>query len=255
MSSRIARILGCGSSSGVPRGDGDWGDCDPTEPKNRRSRCSLLVRDETQDTQILIDTAPDLREQMLAAGVRRIDAAFYTHAHADQTHGIDDLRIFSLKQRDRIPIFADPHTLSHLQTRFEYCFQQVKDYPPILNAHEMTGAVDLGGLHVQPFEVVHGNIGALGYRIDGMAYIPDVSEIPDSAFSLLEGLDLFIVDALRYRPHPSHAHLDRTLEWIERLKPAHAVVTNLHIDMDYRTLLKELPAGVEPAFDGMELRF
>lgn len=245
------RILGCGSSGGVPRLGGGWGACDPTEPRNRRSRCSLLV---TQgDTQILIDTAPDMREQLLAAEVHRLDAVFYTHIHADQSHGIDDLRGLALLNRTRIPVYAEPDILRELTERFHYCFRQVQDYPPILDANTLTGPIEIGGVRMAPIRVQHGSIEATCYRIGDVGYFPDVSEIPEAQFAKLQGLSLLIVDALRYTPHPSHAHLERALAWIERLKPDRAVLTNLHIDMDYRTLAAQLPEGVQPAYDGMEL--
>ena len=245
------RILGCGSSGGVPRVGGSWGACDPTEPKNRRMRCSLLVT--TDRGQILVDTAPDMREQLLAAQVRALDAVFYTHIHADQSHGIDDLRALALINRHRIPVYAEPDILDQLTTRFNYCFQQVQDYPPILDANALTGPIERAGVMITPIRVRHGVIDATGFRIGNAAYFPDVSEIPEDAFSKLEGLDLLIVDALRYKPHPSHAHLDRALGWIDRVKPGRAVLTNLHMDLDYGTLCRTLPDGVVPAFDGMEI--
>lgn len=252
-------ILGCGSSGGVPRVGNVWGDCDPAEPRNRRRRCSLLV--ETAGLTLLIDTSPDLRDQANDAGVSRIDAVFYTHAHADQAHGIDDLRGFVLMHRRRIDVYADRLTLETLRRRFDYCFTQRYDYPPILTAHELDGPVTLTGVDdaggegeavtVIPVPVEHGEIPALGFRIGGMAYIPDVSGIAEESFALLDGLDLWIVDALRYRPHPSHAHVERTLEWISRVRPRRAILSNLHHDLDYRRLASELPKGVEPAFDGL----
>lgn len=254
-----ARILGCGSSGGVPRIGGDWGACDSTNPRNRRRRCSLLV---TQgQTTILIDTSPDMREQLLDAEVTRLDAVFYTHAHADQAHGIDDLRMLCLRQQQRIPIHAVPETLAQLRNRFEYCFTKVKDYPPILDAHELAGTATIGTgedeIALSPFEVQHGSITAQGFLIENgegrLAYIPDVSDIRDENIDRLSGVEVLIVDALRYRPHPSHAHLDRTLTWIERIAPKHAILTNMHIDLDYETLRAELPTGVEPAFDGMDV--
>jgi phosphoribosyl 1,2-cyclic phosphate phosphodiesterase len=245
------RILGCGSSGGVPRLGGGWGACDPNEPRNRRSRCSLLV--EQGETRILIDTAPDMREQLLAAEVHRLDAVFYTHIHADQAHGIDDLRGLALLNRARIPVYAEPDILEELTGRFQYCFRQVQDYPPILDAHDLRGPVEIGGVRVVPVRVEHGSIPATCYRIGDVGYFPDVSEIPEAQFEKLENLSVLIVDALRYTPHPSHAHLERALEWIQRIRPARAVLTNLHIDMDYCTLLGQLPDGVEPAYDGMEL--
>ncbi|WP_227421872.1 MBL fold metallo-hydrolase [Pacificispira spongiicola] len=214
-------------------------------------RCSLLVT--TDQGQILIDTAPDMREQLLAAEVRALDSVFYTHLHADQAHGIDDLRALALINRHRIPVYAEPDILDQLTTRFDYCFQQIKDYPPILDANALMGPIDRAGVTITPIRVQHGVIDATGYRIGNAAYFPDVSEIPEERFADLDGLELLIVDALRYKPHPSHAHLDRALTWIERIKPGRAVLTNLHMDLDYGTLCRTLPDGVVPAFDGMEI--
>ena len=250
-----ARILGCGSSGGVPRVGGSWGACDPSEPRNRRLRCSLLVTTGQGADQgsILVDTSPDMREQLLAAEVKRVEAVFYTHLHADQAHGIDDLRALALINRQRIPVYAEPDILEQLTQRFDYCFRQVKDYPPILDANDLVEPIEIAGTRITPIRVRHGAIDATGFRIGDLAYFPDVSDIPDTAFEHLRDLDLLIVDALRYTPHPSHAHLERTLGWIARIKPRRAVLTNLHIDMDYRTLCRTLPAGVEPAYDGMEI--
>jgi len=245
------RILGCGSSGGVPRLGSGWGACDPREPRNRRTRCSVLF---TQgDKCILIDTAPDIREQLLTAEVNHLDAVFYTHVHADQAHGIDDLRGLALAGHRRVPVFAVPSVLVQLTERFNYCFRQVKDYPPILDAFALNDPVTIAGFPITPFQVRHGSIDATGYRIGDIGYIPDVSDIPEEGMAVLEGVSVLIVDALRYRPHPSHAHLDRTLTWIARLKPQQAIITNMHVDLDYRTLAQTLPAGTVPAYDGMEV--
>ena len=257
-------ILGCGSSGGVPRPDGDWGACDPAEPKNRRRRCSLLVRrkgeDVARETTIVVDTSPDLREQAIDAKVRRIDAVLFTHDHADQAHGIDDLRAFFLRQRARIPTHMDAETFASLSNRFGYIFEPANAYPSICEPHvipdhgvswQVRGPS--GAIPVVTFDQDHGNIRSVGYRFGDVAYSPDVRAIPEASFAALEGLDLWIVDALRFTPHPTHAHLERTLGWIERVKPRRAVLTNLHIDMDYNYLRRQLPAGVEPAYDGMVL--
>jgi phosphoribosyl 1,2-cyclic phosphate phosphodiesterase len=256
-------ILGCGSSGGVPRVGGDWGVCDPTNPRNRRRRCSLLLESGQGDakTSVLIDTSPDMREQMLSAGVKQLDAVWYTHEHADHTHGIDELRGYFLTQRNRIPVWADTATAGMLMTRFAYCVTQApgSDYPPILDlkaihpqreveAHGAGGVIT--GL---PFEVQHGSIKALGFRVGNVAYTPDVSAIPDESLDALTGLDLWIVDALRPKPHNSHFSLPETLDWIARMKPRRAVLTNMHIDLDYATLRATLPDGVEPAYDGLVL--
>ncbi len=258
-------ILGSGSSGGVPRADGDWGACDPAEPRNRRTRCGLLVRrrgegpkEEGQETTVLVDTSPDLREQAIAAQVKRVDAILFTHDHADQVHGIDDVRAFFLRQRARIPAWMDAATRDALLKRFSYIFENTGGYPAILAAHHLP-------LHGQPFGVEgpsgaipvttfdqqHGHIRCVGYRFGPVAYSPDVNGLPDEAFDALAGVDTWIVDALRYTPHSTHAHLQQTLDWIARVRPRRAILTNLHIDMDYSKLRATLPDGVEPAYDGM----
>ncbi|HEY4076060.1 MAG TPA: MBL fold metallo-hydrolase [Rhizomicrobium sp.] len=264
------RILGCGSSGGVPRiaeGAPNWGVCDPNNVKNRRTRCSVLItrRGEEGETRALVDTAPDLREQLLAAYIGRLDGVLITHDHADQTHGIDDLRVVVLQQKGRkLDLWTDRFALESLKQKFGYCFHtpEGRDYPPILNGHELQEPFvpfeihGLGGpLPVLAFGQGHGRIRSLGYRFGPIAYSPDVDALDETAFAALEGVDCWIVDALRYTPHPSHAHLARTLEWIARVKPKRAILTNMHIDMDYDTLLRELPVGVEPGYDGLTLSF
>jgi phosphoribosyl 1,2-cyclic phosphate phosphodiesterase len=256
-------ILGCGSSGGVPRIGGDWGLCDPKEQKNQRLRCSLLVESTSPQgvTRVLVDTSPDMRAQMLRADADRLDAVWYTHEHADHTHGIDELRGYFLRQRQRIKVFADAPTLNMLTTRFAYCFVQPagSDYPPILDPMEIRLGTELsthgpgGSIMGKPFEVQHGNINALGFRFGNVAYTPDVNAIPDSALPYLEGLDVWIIDALRRSPHPSHLSLSESLEWIARMQPKKAILTNMHNDMDYQTLLTELPQGVVPANDGLKI--
>lgn len=255
-------ILGCGSSGGVPRLGGDWGDCDAGNPKNRRRRCSLLIERDGPEgsTRVLIDTTPDMRQQLLDAGVGTLDAVVYTHSHADHVHGIDDLRQIVFNIRRRLPVWADAMTTDALISRFGYAFVQPagSDYPPILDLHAIHGPITVpgagGDIVLIPFEVDHGNIRAQGLRIGGLAYLPDVSAIPDAVWSQLENLDFWVLDALRRRPHSTHAHLAQALEWIARAAPARAILTDMHVDLDYATLVAELPAGVEPAFDGMVIR-
>jgi phosphoribosyl 1,2-cyclic phosphate phosphodiesterase len=257
-----ATILGCGSSAGVPRIGGDWGACDPAEPRNRRSRCALLVErsGEAGTTRVLIDTPPDLRNQLLAADVGLLDGVVFTHPHADHIHGIDDLRTVVHNRGSRLPVWADAETTEVLISRFAYVFVQPPGslYPPILDLKAIDGSPFTvegagGPLSFRPVRVEHGRIEALGFRIDGLAYLPDVSAIPDDAWPALEGLDLWVLDALRRKPHPTHAHLAQSLAWIARAAPRRAVLTNMHNDLDYRTLAAELPEGVEPAYDGMAL--
>lgn len=255
-------ILGSGSSGGVPRADGDWGDCDPAEPKNHRSRCSLLVRRRgpgpSSETTVIVDTSPDLRLQTVAAGVRRVDAALFTHDHADQAHGIDDLRPFFLNQRQRILTYMDQATHDGLLTRFEYVFKTRGGYPAILEPRLIPPLGEdfriegpSGEIPVHTFDVDHGEIRAVGYRFGGVAYTPDVRAIPDGSWADLADLDVWIVDALRWTPHPTHAHVELALEWIARAKPRRAILTNLHIDLDYNALTARLPPGVEAAYDGL----
>jgi phosphoribosyl 1,2-cyclic phosphate phosphodiesterase len=258
-------ILGCGSSGGVPRIGNAWGLCDPKEPRNRRRRCSVLLsrKSEAGETRVLVDTSPDLRDQMLTTATNALDAVLFTHEHADHTHGIDELRAFYIRQRHLIPVWADEKTASLLVSRFGYCFVTApgSDYPPILSLHRIkpgetvTIAGKGGEIAALPFTVEHGNIPALGFRVGDMAYTPDVNGIPDESLAALTGLDLWVVDALRPVPHPSHFSLPETLSWIERLKPKRAVLTNMHIDLDYATLRAELPPYIEPAYDGMILSF
>jgi phosphoribosyl 1,2-cyclic phosphate phosphodiesterase len=261
MAKMIFTILGCGSSGGVPRLGGEWGDCDPTNPKNNRRRCSLLIqrRAGEGETAVLIDTSPDLRAQLLDAGIGRLDGVVYTHAHADHVHGLDDLRMIVFNMRKRLGVWADGATQNDLISRFGYAFVQPPGsaYPPILDLNAIEGDVVIdgpgGAIRLTPFEVMHGNIHALGFRIGDLAYLPDVSEIPEAAWPLLDNLDYWIIDALRRTPHPSHAHLARTLEWIARAKPRHAILTNMHIDLDHATLVAETADHIMPAHDGMTI--
>jgi phosphoribosyl 1,2-cyclic phosphate phosphodiesterase len=258
------RILGCGSSGGVPRVGNDWGACDPAEPRNRRSRCSILLRhwgaDAAEPTLVLIDTSPDMREQLLAARVQRLDAVILSHEHADQCHGIDDVRALVIRHRRRMPVHMSVSTAKLIMKRFDYCFEGVAGYPAILD-----GLVDLeagqairidgpgGELEIVPLAQDHGGIPSLGFRVGRFAYCNDVVRLPEETLERLEGLDTLVVDALRYTPHPTHASVSQALQWIERLRPRQAWLTNLHVDLDYAKLCSELPKGVAPAYDGLEL--
>lgn len=256
-------ILGCGSSAGVPRPALGWGACDPANPKNRRRRCSILLerRSARGVTRVLIDTSPDLREQLIDADVDHLDAVFLTHEHADQTHGMDDLRSVVLHMRARIPVHMSKSTSRDVLTRFAYCFTQPpgSDYPPILEhryleaGQERTVEGKGGPLTLKPFLVQHGNIPALGYRVEGLAYSPDMNDIPRESLGRLQDLDLWIIDGLRYAPHPSHTNVEQALSWIELMRPRRAIITNMHSDLDYEVLRGKLPDGVVPAFDGMRV--
>ncbi|MEM9911273.1 MAG: MBL fold metallo-hydrolase [Pseudomonadota bacterium] len=256
-------ILGCGSSGGVPRLGNLWGACDPHNPRNHRRRCSMLVERETEDgvTRVLIDTSPDMRAQLLDAGVGALDAVVYTHSHADHVHGLDDLRMIVFNMRKRLPVWADGDTQNALVSRFAYAFVQPEGspYPPILEMHTINGDVTVegagGAITLRPFEVNHGSIEALGFRIGDLVYLPDVAEIPDTAWPMLQDLDCWVLDALRRDPHPTHAHLAKSLEWIERAAPRRGVLTNMHNDLDYQTLVDETPSHITPAYDGMVIAY
>ena len=256
-------ILGCGSSGGVPRPALGWGVCDPNNPRNRRRRCSLLLekRSDAGSTTVLIDTSPDLREQLLDANVDHVDAVFLTHEHADQTHGIDDLRGVVMRMRRRIPTYLSQSTAKDILVRFGYCFETPpgSDYPPILDQHgieegeQRTVTGKGGALTLSAFLVQHGNIPVTGYRFNDVAYTPDLNDIPERSVGALENLDLWIIDALRYTPHPSHFSVADALSWIKRMKPRRAIITNMHSDIDYEVFRQELPAGIIPAYDGMQV--
>jgi phosphoribosyl 1,2-cyclic phosphate phosphodiesterase len=262
MSGRLI-ILGCGSSGGVPRVGNDWGQCDPANPRNRRRRCAALVErtGPRGTTSVLVDTGPDLREQLLSVRLARLDGVLFTHDHADHTHGLDDLRNIAYLMKKRVPVWFDARTRETLISRFGYCFATPAGgtYPAILAANDLEPAVPVriegpgGVIEALPVLQHHADIPSLGFRFGNVAYSPDVSGLPEESIAALQGLDVWIVDALRHQPHPSHFTVRQALEWIERLKPKRAILTHLHIDLDYATLARELPAGVEPAYDGMTI--
>ncbi len=256
-------ILGCGSSAGVPRVAQGWGACDPKNPRNFRRRCSALIAREAPagKTLALIDTGPDLRLQLIEAGVARLDGVLISHEHADHTHGIDDLRPIALAMGGRVDLRMNETTSRALHKKFSYVFETPpgSSYPPIvwekrLTAGEPSVVEGQGGaIEATPFDLDHGDIAALGFRIGALAYTSDLNGIPPASRRYLEGLEVWIVDALRYRPHPSHFNLDEALAWIETMRPRRAILTNLHTDLDYETLRARLPAGVVPAYDGMRI--
>jgi phosphoribosyl 1,2-cyclic phosphate phosphodiesterase len=260
----VATILGCGSSTGVPRVGMGWGDCDPKNPKNRRRRCSLVVQRANAAggrTSVLVDTAPDLREQLLDAEVEWLDGVLYTHEHADHTHGIDDLRPLVLHKRRLIDVHADEPTLESLHARFGYCFKTParSEYPPTLVAHRIEAGRPVtidgegGPITALPYGQAHGPIVSLGFRFGGLAYSCDLKGLLPESEPLLQGLDVWILDALRYRPHPTHLSVDEALALVDRVKPKRAILTNLHSDLDYEILRGHLPEHVEPAYDGMRV--
>lgn len=258
-------ILGCGSSPGVPRIGNDWGACDPREPRNRRSRCALLIQrfgDVADPTTVLVDTGPDVRSQLLAADVRHIDGVVYTHPHADHIHGIDDLRAVWQNSKRLVDVYADASTKARLDQAFGYCFEAPPGsfYPPILQHHPIVAGSTVtitgggGPIDILPFRQIHGDLDSLGLRVERLAYSCDISHVPSESEAYVSGLDVWIVDALRYRQHPSHFSVADALTWIDKLKPKRAVLTHMHTDLDYGRLKKELPPHVEPGFDGMEIQ-
>jgi len=246
-------MLGCGPSMGVPAIGGDWGACDPGDPRNRRRRASLLV--EARGKAILIDASPDLREQLLDARVSHIDALILTHAHADHLHGIDDLRAVNRLMRRPIDLYADAATLAEIERRFAYVLEPVPAggpfYKPTLTPHPIDGSFIAAGLRVVPFAQDHGYSTTLGLRIGALGYSTDVTGLDEAAFAALAGTQLWIVDCLRYTPHPTHSDLAKTLAWIARVRPTRAVLTHLDRPLDYRELAAKLPPGVEPGRDGL----
>jgi phosphoribosyl 1,2-cyclic phosphate phosphodiesterase len=244
-------IMGCGTSGGVPRVGNVWGDCDPLNPKNRRRRVSILV--ERGDSKLIVDTSPDLREQLLAADVQRLDGVLYSHDHADHTHGIDDLRGLYHNTGEKIKTYSDAKTLELIKAKFGYIFESQRGYPAICHEQIIDGNFSVGEIEVEPIEQIHGPITSLGFRFGNVAYSTDVNDFSPESFAKLKNLDVWIVDALRYKPHPTHAHLERTLNWIERLKPKRAILTHMAWELDYETLCKELPDGVEPGYDGLTI--
>jgi phosphoribosyl 1,2-cyclic phosphate phosphodiesterase len=257
-------ILGCGFSGGVPRPGFGWGACNPDNPKNRRRRCSLLVERHAEDggcTRVLVDTSPDLREQLLAANVNDLNAVLYTHGHADHLHGIDDLRALVIRHKRRIDVYFDEPTAKEIHTRFDYCLRTPpgSSYPPILNEHRLTAAEPVtitgegGPITALPFLVDHGGVPALGMRFGSLAYSPDIKDVPPESLPYLQNLDVWLVDALFYRQHYSHFSVADALAWIERMRPKRGILTHMHADLDYDALRAMLPPDVEPAYDGLTI--
>ena len=254
-------ILGCGSSTGVPRVGNEWGACDPKLSENNRSRCSILIEkiDENEITSVIVDTGPDFRNQVNRANIKKIDAVFYTHEHADHTHGIDDLRMYALRDKKRIDVFASATTSENLKQKFGYCFENKSGSgsPPILNLNliehgKMYNIKGEGGIiGITPINQVHGNISSFGYKVDSIVYSSDISELPSESVEYIKNCKIWIVDALRWSPHPTHFHVDKVLQLVADLGVETAILTNMHIDLDYKQLRDYLPRNIIPAYDGM----
>lgn len=246
-------VLGCGSSEGVPLLTGSWGNCDPTNPKNIRTRASIAV--EKEGTTLVVDTSPDLRTQWIRAGLGVPEAVLYTHDHADHTHGINDLRPFTYRLQKPMPVYSNQETLKSIKKRFYYAFPSEGERPdiyrPFLTAHEVQGPFTIGNVHVTPFDQDHGFSTTLGYRFEKVAYSTDVVSLDEKAFKALEGVEVWIVDCIDREPRVSHSHLANTLAWIERVKPKQAFLTHMNLYLDYESLARELPPGVMPAYDGL----
>ena len=253
-------ILGCGSSGGVPRLGGHWGNCDPNNVKNFRKRCSLLIQrfENNGVTNVLIDTTPDMRQQLLDAKIGKLDAVIYTHEHADHLHGLDDLRMIVINMQKRLPVFASKQTKNSILERFGYAFKTPKGspYPPILDMNDLTETLEIQGaggpIKFTSFDVDHGNTLVSAIKVNNVLYTPDISTVRND--TELRDLDYWILDSLRYKPHPSHVNLEQALGLIDRYKPRKAILTNLHVDLDYTTLLNETPDNVVPAHDGLQIK-
>ncbi len=256
-------ILGCGASGGVPRIGGHWGNCDPTNPKNTRRRCSILVQKNAPSgtTRVLVDTSPDLRMQLIDAEIGEVDGVIYTHEHADHTHGVDDLRQIAFNTQRRTDVYMTERVWKHMVPKFSYCFESPPGsfYPPILNAREI---IPYKGFHIDgeggPIEIFpmnqhHGSILSLGFRFGDFSYSTDVHEFPDETAKALEGTKIWVIDALRFNTHKTHFNVETALAWIERIGPQRAYLTNMHHDLDYEALRSMLPDHVEPAYDGLTL--
>ena len=249
-------ILGSGSSMGVPRADGHFGDCNPNNKKNYRTRCSALIK--FNKINILIDTSPDLRQQLISNNIKSINKVFYTHLHADQTHGINDLRAFFLKMKKKLPVYADKKTAKYLLSTFKYCFKSTSGYPSTLSLNNLrnihTFKNDKNKIIIKAVPVKHGNIQSICYLINNkLAYASDISLIYKKDLHLFKNLKYFIVDCLWYRKHSAHFNLEQVLDIVKIIKPQKTILTNMHSDLDYAKLKNSLPKNMLPSFDGMTL--
>lgn len=261
MAELIFTILGCGSSGGVPRLGGIWGNCDPKNSKNIRKRCSLLIQriENKNKTSVLIDTTPDMRQQLLDTHIGKLDAVIYTHEHADHLHGLDDLRMIVINMQKRLQVYASQQTKKSILDRFGYAFKTPvgSPYPPILDMNDLPKKLQIHGsggtIDFTTFDVEHGNILVSAIKVNNVLYTPDISAIKNDAE--IKNLDYWILDSLRYKAHPSHINLKKALELINEYKPNKSILTNLHVDLDYTTLLNETPDNVVPAHDGLQIKF
>ena len=249
-------ILGSGSSMGVPRADGDFGNCDPRNKKNFRTRCSALIKFNNEN--ILIDTSPDLRQQLIFNNIKSINKIFYTHLHADQTHGINDLRAFFLLNKKQLPVYADKKTAKYLLSTFKYCFKFSLEYPPTLILNDLKKEHVFKNknmkISIKAIPVKHGNIESICYMINNrLAYASDISLIYEKDLNLLKNLDYFVVDCLWQKNHFAHFNLDQVLKIVKIIKPKKTVLTNMHSDLDYAKLKKILPKNIVPGFDGLTI--
>jgi len=247
-------ILGCGSSLGVPRADGNWGKCSPKVKRNYRTRCSALIKSSLKN--ILIDTSPDLRHQLIKNNISNIDTVLFTHLHGDQVHGINDLRVFSLKNSKKIPVYADKNTAKYIKNTFSYCFHDRPAYPAILKLNKLKKKISFSNkdnsISIKSIPVQHGNIKSQSFIInDKCAYVSDANKIYDKDLKFFKNLKFFIIDCLRIKKHPSHYNLNEVIELTKIIKPKKTILTNLHSDLDYNYLLKILPKNIIPAYDGM----
>ncbi len=244
-------VLGCGSSGGVPLIGGRWGDCNPDNPRNRRTRASILI--EEGDTTVLVDTSPDMRQQLLASGTKKLDAVLYTHAHADHCHGIDELRGVSYMMQKSVDLYAESATLRQLTSRFGYIFYGGKDgfYKPVVAAHEISGLFKVGSIEIVPFEQKHGSIKSLGFRFGDFAYSTDVNDFDESAVKALSGVKTWILDCVREKTHPTHFNVSDAVRWVGTIKPERTFLTHMNHTADYDALSRILPKGVQPAYDGL----
>jgi len=250
-------ILGCGSSLGSPWITGHWGRCNKKNFKNIRSRCSAHIQ--YKNISVCIDTSPDIKEQFTKNKIKNVDGVVYTHEHADQTSGIFELRPFFWKNKKKVPIYGSKRTIKELLNKYTYCFKSRQGYKPILRSNLINTNFSikkgLNRLNFRSFEVQHGMIKTTAYVFNKVAYLSDCNKIPFKYYKYLKKLNYLIIDCLRYSKHPSHFNYDEAIEISKILKPKKTILTNLHVDLDYSTLVKKLPKNIIPAYDGLKFNF